>query len=320
MNDSAAGEILEEGDPAKDPRAFRACLGQFGTGVAVVTARTADGGLAAMTINSFASVSLDPPLVLWSVALTSRNAPLFAGAPGFVVNILGARQTGVAHHFASSRRDRSADAGFLVAQAQAPMVAGAVAHFECALETTYAGGDHTILIGRVTRFARSAGRPLLFVQGQYGVPEPHPDFIAERTASATAAAPASGAADLVAEIFEARNLLSRRFEKHRLSEGIDLAAGRVLRRVQETPGIDRAGLLAATFLGELQLDEAIAALLARGLMQPEAGGYVLTGEGLQRRQAVKRRWDEFQETQTRGIARQDLDVARAVLRKLIERE
>lgn len=320
MNSRTSEILIEDGDPAKEPKSFRSCLGQFGTGVAVVTARTLEGELAGMTINSFASVSLDPPLVLWSINAGSRSLPVFAAAPGFIVNILGSSQIDVARHFANSGRDRSADIGFLLDNGPAPLLAGALARLECTLETSYAGGDHTILIGRVCRFARYSGKPLLFVQGQFGVYEPHPDFVGDTGSPSGSATPASEG-DLVAEIFEARNRLSRRFEKHRRVQGISLAEARVLRRVQEVPGIDRPRLLDATFLGELQLDDAIGELIDRGWLRfDENGGYTLTEEGLRRRQAIKRRWTEFQEGQTRAIATADIEIARSVLAKLIEND
>ncbi|WP_449415889.1 flavin reductase [Ochrobactrum teleogrylli] len=271
-----------------------------------------------MTINSFSSVSLDPPLILWSISNNSRAFSVFSIAAEFMVNILAWDQVDVARHFASSGPHRSNDAEFFMQKTEPLLLDGAVAHLECCLENTFDGGDHTILIGRVKSFHRNGGKPLLFVQGQYGVHEAHPDFISENSSRTRQTESTVSSADILSEIFDARNLLSQRFEKYHLLEGISLAQNKVLRRIHDNPGSNRDMLLNKTFLGDLQLDEAISELLRkRWVRQDPEGRYTLTEQGLERREAIRNRWDEFQREQTHEINEPDISIARDVLNKII---
>jgi flavin reductase (DIM6/NTAB) family NADH-FMN oxidoreductase RutF len=164
---------IEAGDPATDGRLFRRCLGQYGTGIAIITTET-EGRRAAVTVNSFASVSLDPPLVLWSISHTSRSYPLFKNGGRFAVSILASTQMNVSRHFANKVEDKFADAVWSPGEFGCPLIDGCVAHFECETYSQVEGGDHTILIGLVRRARRFEGEPLLFAQGQYNVADSHP--------------------------------------------------------------------------------------------------------------------------------------------------
>ena len=164
---------IEAGDPATDDRLFRRCLGQYGTGIAIITTET-EGRRAAVTVNSFAPVSLDPPLVLWSITHTSRSYPLFKNGRCFAVNILSSTQMNISRHFSSKVEDKLADAVWSPGEFGSPLLDGCLAHFECETYSQVEGGDHTILIGLVRRASRFEREPLLFVQGQYSVADFHP--------------------------------------------------------------------------------------------------------------------------------------------------
>ena len=152
-------------DPS-DTRALRDALGQFATGVAVVTARGARGPVG-MTINSFASVSLDPPLVLWSAARRSERHEAFVGADHFVIHVLGAHQDELMARFT---RGGAGFAGLPVRDSAdgVPTIPGTLARFECVRHALHEAGDHTIVLGRVLRVARRDGEPLCFAQGRFG--------------------------------------------------------------------------------------------------------------------------------------------------------
>jgi flavin reductase (DIM6/NTAB) family NADH-FMN oxidoreductase RutF len=155
-------------DPAAfDARLFRQALGQFGTGVAVVTARDQAGLPIGMTINSFASVSLDPPLVLWSVQLNSPSSPGFRACNAFAVTILRADEDLLAARF--SKSDLQKFDGFEIRDGwgKVPLVGAGVARFECATEARHLTGDHEILIGRVMAFDSQPGAALGFHQGKF---------------------------------------------------------------------------------------------------------------------------------------------------------
>ena len=150
-----------------DARILRNALGQFATGVTVVTAH--DGGeVHGMTANSFTSVSLDPPLVLVCVDRRNRTHELLPRAGRFAVNVLSEEQEAVSRHFAGKRVDPPPFRLDLSAAAKSPILAGVLAWFDCALWQTYDGGDHSIFVGRVEAFEARGGRPLLFFQGAYG--------------------------------------------------------------------------------------------------------------------------------------------------------
>lgn len=156
-------------EPAFDARAFRTALGGFATGVCVVTALDLDAGCpVGITVNSFASVSLDPPLVLWSIGRTAHTFEVFRRADQWAINILAADQQEVSNRFASRADDKFAGVEWTPGLGGAPLLDGCVARFQCVAEHRYDGGDHLILVGRVLAFDRAERAPLLFAQGRYG--------------------------------------------------------------------------------------------------------------------------------------------------------
>ena len=153
-----------------DTRAFRDALGCFPTGVVVVTAEGAgEVSHIGITVNSFASVSLDPPLVLWCIDRRSRRHDAFAQAAGFTVSVLGAEHKGVSARLAGPGEHSLDGLALLQTPLGPPALADALAVFECARQEVIAAGDHSVLIGRVLRFHRpETGAPLVYFQGRYG--------------------------------------------------------------------------------------------------------------------------------------------------------
>ncbi|WP_233873618.1 flavin reductase family protein [Paraburkholderia adhaesiva] len=160
------GTLLGGGNPVEDTRAFRRCLGQYPTGVTVVTARH-EGELVGMTVNSFASVSLDPPLILWSIRRESRSVEAFTGAQHFVVNVLADDQVPVSQWFATAHPERFELAPWSEGVGGAPLLDGAVVQLECERVAVHEAGDHLILIGEVKQYAHFDGKPLAFSNGGY---------------------------------------------------------------------------------------------------------------------------------------------------------
>jgi len=155
---------------APDARALRACLGRYATGVCLVTAAAPDGKREGMTINSFASVSLDPPLVLWSISDAARSAEVFLGTPRFNISVLGAVHQDIAQRFARPAPDKFAgvEDAFLSGSNGLPRVRGALAAYECSAYSRHREGDHTILVGRIEHFETQDREPLLFHAGRLG--------------------------------------------------------------------------------------------------------------------------------------------------------
>lgn len=155
--------------PDIDPRELRRALGCFATGVTLVTARRNDGTPVGLTVNSFSSVSLDPPLVLWSLSLYAPSLPAIQEATHFAVNVLAADQTDLSNRFAKPSDDKFAGVAITDGLAGLPLIDGAVAHFQCRNEFRYYGGDHVIFVGRVEAYSHNGRAPLVFCQGRYAV-------------------------------------------------------------------------------------------------------------------------------------------------------
>ena len=150
-----------------DPRDFRNALGAFTTGVTVVTTLAGDGRRVGLTCNSFSSVSITPPLILWSLGVHSMNLPVFIEATHFAVNILAADQSKLSRRFASPVDDRFAGVAVTLSEDGVPLIDGAAAQLECRNEARHYSGDHVIFIGEVQRYRCTGVEPLVFARGKY---------------------------------------------------------------------------------------------------------------------------------------------------------
>ena len=150
-----------------DPRDFRNALGTFATGVTIVTIAGPDGSPIGLTCNSFNSVSLSPPLVLWSLSLRSPNLSNFLQAPHFAVNVLAADQVELARQFAQSRTNKFEGVAYRSGTGGVPLIDSAAAQLECRNEMRYYSGDHVIFIGHVLRYVWRDCVPLIFLRGEY---------------------------------------------------------------------------------------------------------------------------------------------------------
>lgn len=152
---------------AGDPRALRASLGRFATGVTIMTAAGNGGGPVGLTANSFTSLSLDPPLILWSLRADSPSLFAFEVDAHFAVNVLADAQADLSRRFASRVPDKFAEVAYAVNDSGVPLLHGAAAWFECRTESRQAAGDHVLFIGAVLRHSASEQEPLLFHSGHY---------------------------------------------------------------------------------------------------------------------------------------------------------
>ena len=181
------GEVARQ--PDFDSDHFRGALGQFATGVTIITTRSADANgapqLLGFTANSFNSVSLDPPLVLWSLALAAGSLAVFLDNSHYAVNVLASDQIELSRLFGARSSARAADPRSMsdrfgsVAWREgfrgAPILDGCCAWFECFNRSRYEEGDHVIFVGEVERCGFSAREPLVFQGGNYHMTQPHPD-------------------------------------------------------------------------------------------------------------------------------------------------
>jgi 4-hydroxyphenylacetate 3-hydroxylase, reductase component len=154
--------------PVDDPRKLRDVLGTFATGVTIITTLGPRGEPVGFTANSFSSVSLDPPLVLFSLSKQAQSLPSFLSASVFAVNVLGEGQQALSDRFATSLIDKFEGIAHETWQLGAPILSDSLASFECEYRYIYDGGDHVVFVGEVKRMdRREAGRPLLYLTGRY---------------------------------------------------------------------------------------------------------------------------------------------------------
>jgi flavin reductase (DIM6/NTAB) family NADH-FMN oxidoreductase RutF len=152
---------------AFDAAQFRQALAQFATGVTVITTRLADGTFRGLTASSFNSVSLDPPLVLWSLREGANSMPVFSGNSHYVINVLAADQAELAERFARRTDDPFAVTAFELSRTGQPILEGVSAWFECHNRSRYPEGDHVIFVGEVEDCAYQPKSPLIFHRGRF---------------------------------------------------------------------------------------------------------------------------------------------------------
>jgi 3-hydroxy-9,10-secoandrosta-1,3,5(10)-triene-9,17-dione monooxygenase reductase component len=152
-----------------DPRQLRDALGAFATGVTIVTTQDADGNDIGLTANSFNSVSLDPPMVLWSLAKSAQSRPAFLSTDYFAVHILSSGQEALSNQFAKRGVDKFAGVEITRGVGKVPLLDGCAARFQCQMAFRYEGGDHDIFVGNVVEFEHFDRAPLIYHRGKYGL-------------------------------------------------------------------------------------------------------------------------------------------------------
>jgi flavin reductase (DIM6/NTAB) family NADH-FMN oxidoreductase RutF/DNA-binding MarR family transcriptional regulator len=303
-------------DPASDSRAFRRCLGQFSTGVTVVTVASGSG-FVGMTANSFSSVSLDPPLILWSIDRTSSRFAHFDGASHFVVNILSENQVALARHFGSAGPDKFNDVDWSHGRNGAPILHDVAAFFECRRVGEYAGGDHMILIGEVERAALFDRPVLLFSQGRFRIPSDHPDDMI--AIEGDAIDPSSPSSSILFNLFQADHRLSAEFSRHRPDLTRD--QHRILIALERRPDIDLEALMEETFLGRQATEDALAGLLAEGSVVKAPDGRLSLSElGRERRRVLMDRLRKMEAEMMKDIPLKTQEAAQQMLTMLISQK
>lgn len=154
-------------DGSHDSRQLRNALGLFTTGVTVITTRGPSGKMEGLTANSFSALSLDPPLVLWSLSRRSPSMAGFVDSGHFTINVLGAGQSALSHRFATPQSNKFDGIEVEHGLGGSPLLKDVLARFECQTHSTIDGGDHVLFVGRVHKVAYGTGEPLVFHAGRY---------------------------------------------------------------------------------------------------------------------------------------------------------
>jgi len=258
---------LESGDPVDSADAYRRTLGQFATGVTVITAAS-NGRTVGVTANSFNSVSLEPPLILWSIKKTSTSWPVFEAADSFAVNILAFDQIGCSMKFAKSGADKFKGIGWTSGATGAPLLDDVAAHFDCVRHALYDEGDHYIIVGRVVHFARFDRRPLLFAQGRYSLAVDHVDTVPQL--------PENSAVRVRPTILTLLRLAflqrTNEFREEASQAGFTINESRLMYHLEAQPGCDIEQLARVALIDLLAARDCIADLTARGWVTEDAGG------------------------------------------------
>ncbi|HSV35498.1 MAG TPA: flavin reductase family protein [Ramlibacter sp.] len=314
MQTTPTSIAAETGEPGSDLRAFRRCLAQFGTGVTVMTAAAGDERVG-VTVNSFSSLSLEPPLVTWAIKHDSGSRRVFENAGAFAVNILAADQIDVSRCFAAPSNDKFAQVAWRTGACGAPLIDNVLATLECETEAMHEGGDHLLFVGRVKQFSRFDKEPLLFVQGRYGVAVDHPGLKA--APEGAAAAVAEGTSLMVLLLF-AYQAMSEKFEARRQAVGLTLAQSRVVAVLYQHPeGLAMGDLLAKTYLGARDAEDAVADLVERAYVQRAGDACRLTPRGRDSREAVLQHLRNFDIEQLSALPVSDIESVRNVLSHII---
>lgn len=301
-----------------DPKGLRRALGQFATGVAVITTRHG-GADVGITINSFTSVSLDPPLVLWCLARTSRSYPAFAATERYVVNVLSASQVEISNRFAFREgTDFPEELAVTRGAGRVALLTGAAARFQCRVTERLDGGDHIVLLGEVTAFDDSDCAALLYHQGQYAVSDPHPG------ASAAVRPGSASPGFFQSALRPGLEWITERFEHHLEDElsgaGINAKQWRIVNALlTESPQASES-IANQTLISGSPLSETLASLESRGLIAQESttaeARYLLTPRGETLAADLRREIETFESNALGSLATHEADALLRTLKRV----
>ena len=265
-----------------DSKEFRRALGNFATGVTVMTAQNSQGERVGMTANSFNSVSLDPALILWSIDKNSASYRIFAEASHFAVNVLSAAQIQLSNHFARRSEDKFAGILFEAGYGQAPILAHCSATFECEKYAVHDGGDHWIILGQVLRFSDHGRAPLLYHQGAYSAVMPHPS-LNQRSLTTEPERVSSNTGRLQHNIYYLLTQAVRAYQNDylplQLSSGFRTSEARLLMILFDKTTLTLAEIVTEAAMPIHEVEPASTILMEQGLLKVEQEAYTLTQQG-----------------------------------------
>jgi 4-hydroxyphenylacetate 3-hydroxylase, reductase component len=293
-------------------------LGNFATGVTVVTAATASGRKVGVTANSFNSVSLDPPLILWSIDKRSNSHEVFEEASHFAVNVLAADQIDLSNNFARPKDDRFAEIEFEPGEGGAPVFADCSARFHCEKFQQVDGGDHWIMIGKVVAFDDFGRSPLLYHQGAYSMVLPH-TRMTKRDEGQPPSSHFQGrlSHNLYYLMTQALRAYQASYQPRQLSTGLRTSEARMLMVLENDAGLDLNQLQREVAMPVREIEEAVANLKRKGLVVDDNERVRLTVKGIDETESL---WTIAREQQDKVFGQfsdEQIDTFKAVLKAVI---
>jgi flavin reductase (DIM6/NTAB) family NADH-FMN oxidoreductase RutF len=305
-------------DAAFDPKAFRRALGNFATGVTIITAEGADGEKVGVTASSFNSLSMDPPLVLWSSMKDARSCEIFESASHFAVNILASDQMDMSNHFARQQEDKFAGFEWEKGIGGAPIFPNCAGRFQCETYDKLDGGDHWIFVGKVVAFDDFGRAPLCFHQGSYSMVFSHPG-VSSKPGSDVGKLPDKGRMGnhKFFLMLRAIRAYQDRYQPKVKALDLNLIESRCLLVMSDLSGESAEVLVTHMNAPLAEVNEALVNLSARGMVAEQGDGFVLTELGQARADECWAVAGAHAEDAFDGFTEEQLDTFTTVLRGLL---
>lgn len=307
------------GDAEFSPHAFRRALGNFATGVTIITARNSEGALVGATASSFNSLSMDPPLILWSCIKTSRGCPIFETSSHFAVNVLASDQAEMSNHFARQQEDKFSAFDWEEGIGGAPIFSDCAARFQCETYQKLDGGDHWIFVGKVVAFDDFGRPPLCFHQGSYATLFNH---LASggtlRDRGADQAADGRLADSKFFQMLRAIRAYQDAYQPKVSALELNLIESRLLLVVQDLPGLAADGLTRHLNVPVDETEEALQNMQERGFLTARGDGFALTKQGQAKADATWHLSEAHAKEAFAQFSEAQLDTFSTVLRGLID--
>ena len=301
-----------------DVKILRNCFGKFATGITVITALAPDGTKIGLTVNSFSSLSLDPPMILWSLDKKSKSLDAFKDASHFAVNVLASDQMDISNNFARTSDDKFEGIELIDSKCELPLLAGAVAHLECKNAGTFEGGDHLIFVGKVEHFDTSNKKPLLYTNGQYTIAARHP---ATKMVAPEGEDFSSNDDFIVPLLLRSYWEISDPFYRELEDEGIPIAHARIIVHLSHSPELTAAELSEAIRVNMASVAMSVNWLCDNGHLEKlDNERLVLSSVGHDHLKNVQLRAQRFEKEVLDGYSDHDVDMLKSMLRKLIYRQ
>lgn len=300
-----------------DPRELRNCFGKFATGITVITSLANNGAKIGITVNSFSSLSIDPPMILWSLDNRSHNLEELKAASHFAVNVLASDQVDLSNNFASKEEDKFIDIETDDGKCGMPLLKNTVAYLECNNVHQYPGGDHTIFVGEVEHFEISDKKPLLYANGQYGLAARHPsNQFPEPNNIETSHDDDFIVLLLLRSYWE----ISDPFHRELLDEGIPVAHARILIHISQTPSMTAREVAKSTRIDMATVSMSLNWLRDNGQIKFDDDKCItLSDKGKEFLKSVKCRAQRFEDEVLDGYSSEEIVMLKSMLRKLIHR-